>query len=194
VGAELDFFTNRTAESLHAYDIKPTVISPTRDGFYNALSDGDFDVLHISCHANSPHQSIDRASLIIGEETVPGQNHSRLVQVDTITVAAEARLTKRRPLIFLNACETGRVGAVLTDWGGWPNVFMRKGAGAFVGTSWSVRDKPAAVFCTAFYKALLNDKTLAEAASAAREAAKKLGDASWLAFKVYGHPRAQRGK
>jgi hypothetical protein len=194
VGAELDFFTNRSAESLHAYDIKPTVISPTRDGFYNALSDGDFDVLHISCHANSPHQSIDRASLIIGEETVPGQNHSRLVQVDTITVAAEARLTKRRPLIFLNACETGRVGAVITDWGGWPYVFLRKGAGAFVGTSWSVRDKPAAVFSTTFYNALLNNKTLVEAASAAREAAKKEGDASWLAFKVYGHPRAQRGK
>jgi len=194
VGAELDYFTNRTSESLHSYDIKPTVISPTRDGFYNALSDGDFDVLHISCHADSPHQSIDRASLIIGEETVPGQNNSRLVQVDTITVAAEARLTKRRPLIFLNACETGRVGAVLTDWGGWPNVFLRKGAGAFVGTSWSVRDKPAAVFSTTFYNALLNNKTLVEAASAAREAAKKLGDASWLAFKVYGHPRAQRGK
>ena len=194
VGAELDYFTSRTPESLHAYDIKPTVIPPTRDGFYNALSDGDFDVLHISCHADSPHQSIDRASLIIGEETLPGQSHSRRVQVNTITVAAEARLRKRRPLIFLNACETGRVGAVMTDWGGWPYVFLRKGAGAFVGTSWSVRDKPAAVFSTTFYNALLNNKTLVEAASAAREAAKKEGDASWLAFKVYGHPRAQRGK
>jgi hypothetical protein len=59
-------------------------------------------------------------------------------------------------------------------------------------SSWAVRDKPAAAFSTAFYEALLNDKTLAEAASAARESAKKFGDASWLAFKVYGHPRARR--
>ena len=48
-----------------------------------------------------------------------------------------------------------------------------------------VRDKPAAVFSIAFYNALLDGKTLAEAA-------KKLRDASWLAFKVYGHPWARR--
>jgi CHAT domain-containing protein len=94
--------------------------------------------------------------------------------------------------VFLNACETGRVGAVLTAWGGWPNVFLRAGAGAFVGSAWAVRDKPAATFAKAFYDALLAGETLASAASAARAAAKALGDASWLAFKVYGHPRAQR--
>ena len=151
-------------------------------------------MLHISCHAESQHQSIERASLIIGEETPPGDNNTpRLVQVDTITVEAEARLKRHRPLVFLNACETGRVGAVLTAWGGWPNVFLRAGAGAFVGAAWAVRDKPAAVFSTTFYNTLLDGKTLAEAASAARAAARKLGDASWLAFKVYGHPRAVRG-
>jgi hypothetical protein len=71
-------------------------------------------------------------------------------------------------------------------------VFLRKGAGAFVGASWAVRDKPAAVFSTTFYNAMLGGKTLAEAATAARAAAKAMGDASWLAFKVYGHPRARR--
>jgi CHAT domain-containing protein len=81
---------------------------------------------------------------------------------------------------------------VLTQWGGWPNVFLRAGAGAFVGSSWSVRDKPAALFCQTFYGALLNDQMLHEAASAAREAAKQLGDSSWLAYKVYGHPNAKR--
>ena len=104
---------------------------------------------------------------------------------------AEARLKKRRPLVFLNACETGRMGAVLTAWGGWPNTFLRAGAGAFVGSSWAVRDKPAAVFATSFYNSMLDGDTLTEAASKARAAAKALGDASWLAFKVYGHPRAR---
>lgn len=55
-----------------------------------------------------------------------------------------------------------------------------------------MRDKPAAAFSAAFYNALLDGETLAEAVSAARSSAKKLGDASWLAFKVYGHPRALR--
>jgi CHAT domain/Lecithin:cholesterol acyltransferase/Ternary complex associated domain 7 len=193
VGAELDYFTKPSRESLHEHSITPEAIAATRDAFYDALAEGDFDVLHISCHAESTHQSIERASLIIGDETPPGDGRTRLVEVDTITVQAEARLKPRRPLVFLNGCETGRVGAVLTAWGGWPKVFLRAGAGAFVGSAWAVRDKPAAAFSTAFYNALLGGKTLAEAAAAARAAAKKLGDASWLAFKVYGHPLARRG-
>lgn len=193
VGAELEYFTK--PESLQSHGIfAPRRIAATRNAFYDALAEGDFDVLHISCHAESPHQSIERASLIIGDEMPPGGTEARLVEVDTITVQAEAQLKRRRPLVFLNACETGRVGAVLTAWGGWPNVFIRQGAGAFVGSAWAVRDKPAAAFSTAFYNALLDGKILAEAASMARAAAKKLGDASWLAFKVYGHPRAQRAK
>jgi hypothetical protein len=192
IGAELDFFTGQSAESLRGHGIKPAAISATRDAFYNALANDEFDVLHLSCHAESQHQSIERARLIIGDETAPADGQPRLVEVDTITVQAEARLKTRRPLVFLNACETGRMGAVLTAWGGWPNVFLRAGAGAFVGSAWAVRDKPAAVFSTVFYNALLRNQTLAEAASAARTSAKKLGDASWLAFKVYGHPRARR--
>lgn len=191
VGGELDYFTGGSTESLRSHGITPVAIATTRDAFYDALAGGDFDILHISCHAESPHQSIERASLIIGDETAPGDSNARLVEVDTITVEAEARLKKRRPLVFLNACETGRIGAVLTAWGGWPNVFLRAGAGAFVGSAWAVRDKPAAAFSTAFYNALLNGKTLAEAAGAARASAKRLGDMSWLAFKVYGHPRAR---
>jgi len=191
VGAELDYFTTSSPGSLRARGITPEPIAATHDDFYNVLAEGDFDVLHISCHAASEHQSIDRARLILGDEIAPDGVSSRLVDVDSITVEAEARLKKRRPLVFLNACETGRAGAVLTAWGGWPNVFLRQGAGAFVGASWSVRDKPAAAFSRALYNALLDGETLAQSASAARAAAKEFGDASWLAFKVYGHPRAR---
>jgi hypothetical protein len=192
VGAELDYFTRNAPEALRGHGITPAAITATRDAFYDALAEGAFDVLHISCHAESRHESIERASLIIGDETPPGDSNPRLVEVDTVTVQAEARLKGRRPLVFLNACETARVGAMLTAWGGWPNVFLRAGAGAFIGSAWAVRDKPAAAFSTAFYNALFDGQTLAEAASSARAAAKKLGDASWLAFKVYGHPRARR--
>lgn len=193
VGAELDYFTREAAPSLLARGTQAHQITATRDAFYDALADGEFDVLHISCHAESPHQSIEDSNLIISDAAVPGSSKPTLIQINTNTVADEAKLMRRRPLVFLNACETGRVGAVLTAWGGWPNVFVRSGAGAFVGAAWAVRDKPAAAFSTAFYEALWNDKTLAEAAGEAREAAKKFGDASWLAFKVYGHPRARRG-
>lgn len=192
VGAELDYFTATTHESLRGRGIVAEPIAATRDGLYDALAKGDFDVLHISCHAEALHESIERASLIISDETSLGDVQARPVEVDMVTVQAEARLRLRRPLVFLNGCETGRIGAVLTAWGGWPNVFLRAGAGAFVGSAWAVRDKPAAAFSTAFYNALLDGKPLFEAANAARAAARMLGDASWLAFKVYGHPRAHR--
>lgn len=192
VGDELDYFTGTSPESLNGRGIKPEAISATRDAFYDVLAKDDFDVLHISCHAESSHQSIERASLIISDETPPGNSQPRPVEVDTISVQAEAHLKGRHPLVFLNGCETGRIGAMLTSWGGWPNVFLRAGAAAFVGSAWAVRDKPAAKFSTAFYNALLDGKTLAEAATEARSAAKQMGDVSWLAFKVYGHPRARR--
>jgi hypothetical protein len=192
VGAELEYFTGTSEKSLRARSITADAIRPSRDALYDALADGDFDVLHISCHADASHQSIEGSSLIIGDATRPGETEPHQIEIDTVTVEAEAKLRDSRPLVFLNACETGQMGAVLTQLGGWPIVFLRSGAGAFVGTTWAVRDKPAAAFASAFYEALLDGKTLAEAASAARASAKAFGDASWLAFKVYGHPRARR--
>jgi hypothetical protein len=192
VSAESEYFKGRSEQSLGGRSIAADAIPPSRDALYDALADGDFDVLHISCHADASHQSIEGASLIIGDTTRPGETQPYQIEIDSVTVEAEAKLRGRRPLVFLNACETGRTGAVLTQLGGWPIVFLRAGAGAFVGTAWAVRDKPAAAFARAFYGTLLDGKTLAEAASAARASAKALGDASWLAFKVYGHPRARR--
>jgi hypothetical protein len=61
----------------------------------------------------------------------------------------------------------------------------------FVGTSWSVYEAPAVAFSRAFYDALLSHATLAEAAAAGRQAAKALGDGSWLAYVVYGYPMAR---
>jgi CHAT domain len=192
IGQELEYFTSTAPGSLRALGFAPKQIAAQRDDLYDTLADGDFDVLHISCHAESQHDAIDKATLIIGDQSQPGAARPKIVEVDIITIEAEAKLKRNRPLVFLNACETGRVGAVLTAWGGWPNVFLRAGASAFVGAAWAVRDKPAAAFSIAFYNALLHDQTLAEAASSARSAAKQLGDVSWLAFKVFGHPRARR--
>ncbi|KVH72215.1 hypothetical protein WJ41_13870 [Burkholderia ubonensis] len=186
---DLSYFTETlpNKRSLH-----PTRIAARTDDLYEALAAGDFDVLHLACHAASPQGAIDRAALIIGDQAQPGSAEPQLVEADSVTVKAEAQLRTRRPLVFLNACETGRAGAILTAWGGWPEIFMRAGAGAFVGTAWAVREKPASAFALAFYDALLDGRLLHEAASAARVAAKAAGDASWLAFKIYGHPRAKR--
>jgi hypothetical protein len=184
VGREVRFFTDDQR------GLKPTRIPATADALLDLLGAPDFDVLHIACHGAGKHEDIERSALIIGDrKRLTGEVDP--IAVDATTVREEASLWQRTPLVFLNACESGRVGAGLTEWGGWPHTFWETGAGAFVGTSWSVRDVPANKFSEAFYNGLLDGETLAEAAHRGREAAKALGDGSWLAYKVYGQPAAK---
>ena len=58
-------------------------------------------------------------------------------------------------------------------------------------TLWAVGDGPALSFTKAFYEALLSGKTLAASSIAARHAAQAAQEATWLAYAVYGHPRAK---
>ena len=190
VGAELD---SLRAVLPQKYGIQPIAVAPTVNTVLDALKSPDFDVLHIACHGEASHNDIARSTLIIADRPGGAGKPPLPVAIDSRTVSAEANLRQRHPLVFLNACESGRLGASLTEWGGWPKTFWERGAGAFVGTSWPVREKPARIFAETFYDSLLAGKTLAEAAGAARAAAKALGDASWLAYKVYGHPNAQKG-
>ena len=189
VGAEVQFLREALPRE---YGITPTEVKPAIDQVLDALNRPDFDVLHIACHGEASHDDIARSTLVIGDRPGGETQPAMPVTVDARTVEAEANLWDRKPLVFLNACESGRLGASLTEWGGWPKTFWDRGAAAFVGTSWPVREKPAQAFADTFYRALLDGLTLAEAAGGARTRAKALGDASWLAYKVYGVPGAKK--
>jgi hypothetical protein len=178
-------------DTLAARHLTATPIAPDPAAIFDALEDPDFDVLHICCHGRASHDDIDRSALIVGDRPGPGGAPAP-VTLDDLTVRAEARLSPRFPLVFLNACESGRLGASLTAWGGWPRTFWDAGAGAFVGTSWPVEDTAARAFCAAFYGSLLDGKTLAEAGGAGRRAAREKDPATALAYKVYGDPGARR--
>lgn len=189
VGTEVDFFTSLLPTS----GIAPERLPSDWEGFMEALASDRFDVVHLACHGEARHDSIEDSVLLIGDEVGPGGRVKDVV-VELADVSRRVRMKRRKPLVFLNACESGRHGPSLTAWGGWPNTFLKAGAGAFVGTSWPVRDVPAKRFAEAFYTALLRGDSLAEAATAGRAATKNLGDGSWLAFKVYGHPRARKAQ
>jgi len=176
---------------LPAHGIAPTAIAPGYDAFWAAIEAGSFDVLHLACHGQAAHDRIETAALLIGDE-IGSDGKPQPIEVDAVSVRQDAKLHARHPLVFLQACESGRQGVGLTAWGGWPTAFIEAGAGAFVGASWPVREKPAERFASAFYNAMFDGQTLAEAATAARLATKDMGDASWLAFKVFGHPQARR--
>jgi hypothetical protein len=181
VGGEIDGIRHL----LPGFGIVATEMEPRYDLILDSLAAPDFDVLHIAAHGHAEHDQIEQTELVIGDRrSATGQVIP--VTLDPVTVREEAKLQTRQPLVFLNACESGRQGASLTDWGGWPRAFLSAGAGAFVGTSWAVREKPAQEFAEAFYSSLLRGSTLTAAANAGRAAARALGDGSWLAFTVYG--------
>ena len=149
-------------------------------------------MLHFAGHGAADSQNIANAQLLL-EGRVEGSTYIPDTFSET-TVEQNANLSKEGsppPLVVLNACQAGRAGYKLTGIGGFARAFLRHGAGAFVGTLWSVGDAPARSFTEEFYTRLQKKATIAEAAIAAREAARKAGDATWLAYVVYGHPHAR---
>ena len=97
------------------------------------------------------------------------------------------------PFVFLSACDVGRLRSGATGLGGFAEVFLRGGAGVFIGCSWAVRDDVTSAFVRTFYEKLLGDDhaTVGEAVLTARHAAREAGDLTSLAFTVFADPRAK---
>lgn len=149
---------------------------------------GPLDFLHFAGHGEASLGNIANAQLLL-EGRVEGADYLR-EYLGASTVEQYANFSKSRPLVFLNACQAGRTGYQLTGIGGFARSFLLRGASAFVGALWSVGDQPASTFTQAFYRQLRDGATLAQATTAARETARQAGDATWLAYAVYGHPYA----
>jgi hypothetical protein len=153
---------------------------------------GAFDLLHFAGHGAADPSAISGARLLLEGRIEDGQYIE--ASLSTTTVDTRADLTAAdgtRPIVVLNACQAGRLGYRLTGIGGFAEGFLKGGAGAFIGTQWSVGDTPARVFTETFYRRLLAGDTVARATVAARERARADGDATWLAYAVYAHPHAR---
>jgi hypothetical protein len=171
-----------------------TAIEPQPNPLKAALATpGAFDLLHVACHGEAESDKISHARLVL-QGRVEGANFVP-THMPASTVETFARLRGPdgvQPIVFLNACQAGRAGYQLTGIGGFAQAFLKAGAGAFVGTLWSVEDQPAFHFGKAFYDALRAGDSISEAAIKAREASRQT-DATWLAYVVYGHPHGRLG-
>jgi hypothetical protein len=174
--AEIDFL-----ESLRAPRREVERVPARPDSVRQAFAAGRYDGFHFSGHSEvSGHP--DQAELHL-------EDHTRFTPLN---LRGEARnLGRRQPLIFLNACRTGRTGFSLTGLGGWAEHFLAVEAGAFIGTHWAVRNRRAGTFAQAFYQAFLGGAPIARAFREARQAVKSPGDPSWLAYTLYAHPLAR---
>jgi hypothetical protein len=146
-----------------------------------ALASGRYGAWHFTGHGLHCTSDPNRAVMILERrQTFTPENLAGEVR----------RLGRARPLVFLNACQTGRPGMSLTGIGGWANEFLASGAGAFIGTYWSVFDTPAFDFAATFYAHLLTGEAMGEAVQSARAKIKNTGDPTCLAYTVYADPTA----
>ena len=164
---------------------------------------GSVDLLHFACHGSAEPGDIDASALLLEGEIVqtpqgPAWAKESLLASTVALYAGNLRGPDgARPLVVVNACQTGRVGRSLTGIGGFASAFIgtREGsgdsrgrAGAYVGALWSVGDQPATTFVQALYNELKAGRTMSQASRAARQAARAAGEATWLAYTVYAHP------
>jgi CHAT domain-containing protein len=149
------------------------------------LETGDYDWVHVASHGNFyPDAPNGDSALWLQRDNALTPQHIAGMQI-------EGYLRQHRPVFFFNACEVGRQGWALTGIGGWANRLISCGAGLFVGPLWSVGDSSALTFATAFYQSLFSGQTVAIATQQARVAAQQVGDPTYLAYSVYGHPNAR---
>ncbi len=147
-----------------------------------------FDLLHFACHGVAePNKTLSTKLLLEGWMKQRQYCHAYL-SATTVREYTNLNTLDNRPMVVLNACQVGRSGYSLTGVSGFAQAFLKGGAGAFVGPLWSVGDTPARIFTETLYSQLLEGQELAQAATTARRAAQETGDATWLAYAVYGHP------
>lgn len=155
-------------------------------------SKNGFDLLHLACHGEAVSKSISESQLLLKEVEINGK--LKATYLPQLSVAQSTPAPKGlRPIVVINACQTGRQGFQLTRMGGFASAFLGYGAGLFVGALWSVGDRAAREFAEAFYKHLKKGLPLSQASIKARAETKAKNpiDATWLAYVIYGDPFAR---
>ena len=147
----------------------------------DALASGEYDGWHFTGHGAYRTPDPNKAVIVLEKK--------QKFTPDNLAGTVR-RLGRSRPLVFFNACQTGRAGMSLTGMGGWAREFLTSGAGAFIGTYWSVFDRPACDFAKALYARLLGGEPIGKAVQGARAAIRNSGDPTWLAYTVFADPMA----
>jgi len=142
---------------------------------------GDFGLLHFACHNGFDPGSGSAISL----------DRRQFTPTQLNTAAIGRLLARSTPTVFINSCRSAGAIPSYQQLDGWASKFIEAGAGAFVGTLWAVRDSTAREFAGQLYTRLRAGTPLGRAVMQARlGAATEPGDPTWLAYTVYGDPRA----
>lgn len=157
----------------------------TRANVLKALTSSEFDVLHYAGHADF-------------EESDPNKSGVDLAD-GRLTAADLSNAVIAPQLVFLNACESGRVRKreatvrerLYEDFSksvSLAEIILQGGVRNFIGTYWPVNDTAALKFSEAFYDRLLKGEELAPALCVGREEAMKVNRKDWANYLHFGNP------
>jgi len=145
------------------------------------IGSGKFGLLHFACH--NTYEPVGGSSIRLGRV----QFTPTLLEVAAIQKALQASA----PTVFINACRSAGLAATYNRLDGWASKFLEAGAAAFIGSLWAVSDGASREFAEELYRCLKHGSTLGDAVMEARQAAASMpDDPTWLAYTVYGDPRA----
>ncbi len=157
----------------------------SRQRVIELLNSGDFHVFHYSGHS-------------VFDAAYPYQSYLELAQGTRLFLHELTYLTRPQPdgcalkLVFLNSCESGRVGQDETTGRNLSlcRVLREAGVGYVIGMAWNVADDAATQVGSVFYRLLMTGPRLNPIA-AMRETRRKVAidrswaDGSWLAPVLY---------
>jgi CHAT domain-containing protein len=150
------------------------------------LASGTASLVHFVCHGGAGNsfgvQVIELESGQLSSLQVSG--------MDDLRAAFSSK-----PLIFLNACEVGRLTSALVGVGGFAKAFIDLGAGAVIAPLWNVKDAIAHDVAQEFYKRL-EDGAAVLPAEVFRDVRRKAydgataGEDTFAAYCFFGDPLA----
>lgn len=157
----------------------------TKANVMKLLTSTELDVLHYAGHADFEERDPSKS----GVELADGR----------LTAADLSNAVIAPQLVFLNACESGRVrnrSATVrerlyedfTKSVSLAELILLGGVRNFIGTYWPVNDKAALEFSRAFYARLLNGDELAPALCIGREKAHAVNRKDWANYLHFGNP------
>lgn len=151
----------------------------------------DCAILHFACHGRALQEgTLSSGLLMLPRTNARGETVPNLLNWEDVWDEADFG-DGGGPLVFVNACQTGRAGNAIASQAGFAKAFLRpesgRGAAAFIGALWSVDDTLAGTFAQRVYDGLAANLRLGEAVAAAREACKNSNDFTWLAYTVYAN-------
>lgn len=163
----------------------------TGEALNRLLRGGTVDVIHYAGHAFFDDKDSDLSGLVLYDR-------------ELFLAQKIRRLLEGRPLVFLNACESGLakneappqdtpLSYLQRPAEGLASAFIYGGAIGCIGSLWPVYDRYAAQFATTFYDLVLQGYRLGEAMRRARLDiwASNPEPVTWAAYVLYGDPTLQ---